>query len=379
MDGVLIRPGGYHRALQDTVAWVGRALGYRQVSLLQEDIDLFEAVGVTSEWDSSAICMALLLLRAWEHFPDLALPSDLAGRYPEPHSLQPPDFQPFYRLLENSPNPDASPLQRAGLLLLGNGTDHSPEQARLIREILGEARAIQRSLTHRIFQELVLGSRVFADTYHLPPILGTEGYLSRYDLPLLSSGPQAALHAWLAEDGNRAAIFTNRPSLRPDSSTGTPEAEIGARVAGMEELPIVGFGALSWLAEQRGLENQAYLKPSPVHVLAATWMALQPIPPEIAPEKRVVEALNASLRAVAGVRDHGWQELSGARLCVFEDSVRGLRSALSARDVLAALGIPVQISLCGISDSPPKQHSLSNFGAAVFPTVGAALSSCGVI
>ena len=44
LDGVLLEPRGYHRALRETVTLVGQWLGYRRVTLTPEDIELFESV-----------------------------------------------------------------------------------------------------------------------------------------------------------------------------------------------------------------------------------------------------------------------------------------------------------------------------------------------
>jgi hypothetical protein len=43
------------------------------------------------------------------------------------------------------------------------------------------------------------------------------------------------------------------------------------------------------------------------------------------------------------------------------------------------MDIRFDIELCGITDSRPKQEALSDFGAAVFPSLSAALSAWGVI
>ena len=74
MDDVLLMPGAYHRALQQTVRLVAAALGYGELNLSQGDIQAFEAAGVYSEWDTSAICAALMLENAWTFDPAIQLP-----------------------------------------------------------------------------------------------------------------------------------------------------------------------------------------------------------------------------------------------------------------------------------------------------------------
>ena len=45
MDGVLLEPGGYHKALTETVRLIGESLGYKNVELTPADIAAFEAAG----------------------------------------------------------------------------------------------------------------------------------------------------------------------------------------------------------------------------------------------------------------------------------------------------------------------------------------------
>ncbi|RMD92033.1 MAG: hypothetical protein D6814_17515, partial [Calditrichaeota bacterium] len=71
MDGVLLTPVGYHKALKQTVERVGQMLGFAGVELTTEEIAAFEAAGVTSEWDTAAICSALLLGEAIRQQPNV--------------------------------------------------------------------------------------------------------------------------------------------------------------------------------------------------------------------------------------------------------------------------------------------------------------------
>jgi hypothetical protein len=74
MDSVLLTPMGYYRALQETVRLVAAALGYTGRHLTRDEIEGFEAAGVTSEWESSAICACLFLRQAWRAGIDIDLP-----------------------------------------------------------------------------------------------------------------------------------------------------------------------------------------------------------------------------------------------------------------------------------------------------------------
>jgi beta-phosphoglucomutase-like phosphatase (HAD superfamily) len=364
MDGVLLEPAGYHRALQETVAQVGQLLGYGRVQLDAQDITAFEAAGVASEWDSAAICAALLLVNLWPVHPALRLPVAVGAPVIAPHATPPPDFRPFIGALARPDLRDMPPLRRAEVLLCTSGTLNG-DQRRALEKILRTARQMDGSLTHRLFQELVLGSRTFAETYDLAPALDVESFLSRYDRPTLSPSTGDRLARWLEAPQHRAAIFTGRPSRAPARRAGAPEAEIGARRAGVESLPIVGLGGLGWLADRRGCEPEALLKPSPVHTLAALRRA---------GGDTLVNALEASAAlAIEGQADAFWATLRRAQVYVFEDTVPGLRSIVAARDLLAQAGVPIQTRLFGVAARAEKRQALEAAGAAVTPDLAAAL------
>ena len=95
MDDVLLEAHGYHRALQDTVSFIAISLGYENVYLTPDDITTFEAAGVTSEWDSSAICACLLLKEAWSIDPGLELPTLIPQAPVALLDIEAPDFNSF--------------------------------------------------------------------------------------------------------------------------------------------------------------------------------------------------------------------------------------------------------------------------------------------
>lgn len=367
IDGVVLEPHAYHRAFQKSVAIMGHLLGYRAVHLTPEDIVTFEAAGVFSEWDSSAICAALMLEKLWDRHPALTLPPTPDSPSLPVHDSAPPDFQAFSRSLAQVHLQASPPLERAERLLLDKSRSRTPAQRHTIENILRKARGIDGSLTHRIFQELVLGSRVFAETYGLRPCLDADSYLLRYDRPTLDRTVRERLLKWLADADHRVVLFTSRPSCSPDGCLGTPEAEIGAQTAGLETVPLLGLGGLSWLGARRSRDPGFFLKPSPVHALGALRLALGD-PLETALE-------TAAALVLDNQADHTWGALGGAEVHVFEDSVAGLKSMLAARDLLQDIGMPVNAHLLGITDSEAKQRALEAVGATVSPTLSVALQS----
>jgi hypothetical protein len=361
MDGVLLQPRGYHCALQETVLLIGKALGFENIHLYKKEIYAFEAAGITSEWDSSAICLGLMMREVWKHDPTKSVPRKLNPAHPTSNPLQLKDWRDFLYKLETIPAEAGTPRQRATILL----KEHlSKTQQEWIADLMGGAYEVQDSLTHRVFQELVLGSHTFQKTYGLSPWFNCKGYLKSYDRPLLSSKQVKALKRWLGKK-KRAAIFTNRPSRPPDDMFGTPEAEIGAKVVGLNHLPIVGLGDMIWLSTKRKQTVHDFLKPSPVHILTSLLQAK-----EISKKK----ALNSAANLVhKNLIDKVWQEFHGAKIYVFEDTMTGMKSALRAKELLCENDIQIKLTLVGIATAKEKQESLFGLGAQVYPDLGQAL------
>ncbi len=361
MDSVLLTPMGYYRALQETIRLVAIALGYAGRNLTRDEIEWFEAAGVTSEWESSAICACLMLRRAWQSGLNVELPDAPPLPVVEPNGLDWPDLAAFFQDLAGA-DPEGTSLTRAEALLLE--TEPRPERAARFQQLLRSSRRIAGSLTHRLFQELALGSTGFQETYRLKPHLHSPSYLFEFDQSNLPPAHLAHLLAWLDHPDQHAVIFTNRPSAPPDGFFDTPEAELGRQVVGLDPVPIIGGGGTGWLASRHGLDTEAYMKPSPVHALAALAMLAT---------KDQTQALLAAHELVSGNRHPAFARLHGAQVFVFEDLVKGLRSARAARDHLAEHGIQIELFLLGISDGGPKRDKLESWGVDVYDDISSAL------
>ncbi len=365
MDNVLLHPEGYRRALKDTVKGLSATLGYEPIDLQDEQIEEIEACGVTSEWEMSAIIGARLLLdtdRRAGHHP--SLPDQLPLDPPIEDGTPPPDVLGIFREI-SSRSASTSALDCASATLLDQTPDASPSTAKAARDLLDHART-PRTVTFRTIQELVLGSEAYERTYQLPATLGIDSYLERYDQSHLDVATRARLTAWLGTEGHGAAIFTNRPNAPPVGHEDTPEAEIGADLVGLGQLPIVGSGDMGWLAAHEKERMYAFLKPSPVHGLAALQCALG---------REKESALRSALRiSRGGATDlDSWAELAGAQVILFEDSDRGMSSLLAAQSLLASAGLPFHLALKGIARNEVKRQALATIGSEVFPSLNEAL------
>jgi hypothetical protein len=371
MDDVLLEAHGYHRALQDTVSFIGTSLGFEKVNLKPEDIAAFEASGVTSEWDSSAVCMALMFDKIWSVDPGRQLSTSPSAKPVAPIGIEPPDFNKLATAMGDPSLKSLYPRERAERLMIGGDYHRSESQKRMISEILHNARHINRSITHRVFQELILGSNEFNRSYQLKPYFKTESYLSKFDQPTLSHEDNYRLNKWLQQPGHSGVIMTNRPSRAPDGFFCTHEAEIGAKLVGLEILPIAGYGGLSWLSQIREQGLEAYIKPSPLHALTALRLAIG---------DTLKQALHTTAYfALENQVDESWKQLEFAQVAVFEDTPSGIESLIRAKKYLESVGIQINIQLFGISTNYTKRISLQRSEASLYHSLSSALHASGIL
>jgi hypothetical protein len=261
-------------------------------------------------------------------------------------------------------------LQRTERALV-NPARHSSEQRAVLSSLVQDAHRFEDSLTHQIFQQLVLGSHQFTQTYHEDPFFETEGYLYTHDEPSLSPQETKKLKKWLEDEFHLAAVFTNRPCLAPGDFFDTPEAEIGLKVVDLEELPIIGHGSLGWLSKQHGLPDEYLLKPSPVHVLATLIRAVG-----FGHKESLLMAGELVLKESTEIE---LDFLDRAIVRTFEDAQKGIESTKSTKEFLSTIGIEIEIHLYGITRSEIKSRALQESGALVFSSLGKALNHAGVL
>lgn len=372
LDGVLLEPHGYHQALIDSVKLIGQSLGYPEAKPGAQDIATFEAAGITSEWDSAAACTALMLIHRWQEGEIKALPERISARHATIPGLEAPDFGAFARSLKRTAAQALPPAQRLEKAILEKFRWLSHSQIEVIQRLLSNATNAHGSVTHRTFQELVLGSHEYEKVYPYPAALDTNSYLDRYDHANLSLAEQAMLQQWLVLEQHMAAILTLRPSKPPGEEVfSTPEAEFGARLSGLKDVPIAGYGGLIWLGKLRNLDPRRLGKPSPVHALAAL---------RLAGGEGLQSALKSSAQLALDEFDDGkWAKFDGAQVNVFEDSANGVRSAVAAQEVLAKINVHVNLIMFGIAANREKQKSLEAVQAEIVPSLPRAFRSAGVI
>ena len=384
IDSVLVDPRGYLRALQDGVAHFTERIGVGSHPPTENEVRTCEAMGLTSEWDSGATCVAALLVERMRAEPDLQLPDTwpeaIEALAAHPHPLPHPDY--------------AALAQRVGALI-----DEDTTTAEAARRTLGEMareanlpavtsaalEALVATLlehTHdfyqapftRHFQHLAVGSDAIDATYGVAPDFESPAYLLSYDVPLLS--PESLAHVnELAADGAGVALYTARPSLPPADITVSPrgyspEAEMARELVGMERYPLIGLGSVRWLAGRTGGLVDQFVKPSPVQALAAIAAAAGAA--ECGRESVALQA-GYSL-AVEGTLLPPLSDLAATTVHVFEDTVGGIGAVERAVELLQEAGCAVECCAYGIVASPgAKGVRMAEHGVRQFKTVNEAL------
>ncbi|MCX8025039.1 MAG: hypothetical protein N3A60_07540, partial [Thermanaerothrix sp.] len=285
LDGVLIQPGGYRRALRDTINdWASRMGLEQDLAPTEEEIAILEAQGVTSEWDMIPFSLALIVEAWWKTHPDSNLPGDLVqaitimGQHTR-NDVSRPEFRWAFTALGDQ-RVMGSPLVEG---LLSRKEDQWVKerfprlsQHPLLEILFSSTRDISKHLPNRDFQVRVLGSRTFEATYHLGAPFATQSYLATWDRPLADKG---LLNEVLRRGSGLGSVITARPSRSPLPAPSrqvgySPEAEIAVGLIELDGVPVVGHGALTYVAEHLGIHAEQLLKPSPFQALAAIMAAL---------------------------------------------------------------------------------------------------------
>ena len=385
LDGVLISPGGYNAALKAAVNHFARRMGLAEAAPDDSAIETFAVHGIGLEWDSSAICLGALMLELWKADRGLRLAGDIARMLSAIAARRPTqpviDYKALaLRVAHATPPGGHAPL--TALRLLSDEAnafergDRLREMQDALRQVLSATRDADLSPTMRVIQHFTLGSSRYTEVYGQPAQFETISLLDEFDRPTLSERECRALESSMRREGRRAAAYTLRLSRPLDVPTNgvefAPEAEIALETAGMAWLPLVGYGQVRWLAAQHQCAADAFVKPSPVHALAAIGRA-------------VGGGDRESLEAAFDLWDSGQvnELLLGLRerpltLHVFEDTAGSVRGVCEAATLLCAHGFQAECRAYGIASSPEREAALRGSGVAVYTRLEPALRAAGL-
>ena len=345
MDGVLLEARGYHRALQETVRLAGKHLSLDDIHLTQGQIHTFESIGISSEWHSSALCMAFLKIQLISGIPSptLALEALFSAIQAQPMAL---------------------PASQRSLAAIRTLCKEYGVPAKAIESLIADSQNIAQSPTMQMFQELVLGSEVFQTRYGIPPQFNSQSYLAVYDLPLLTPEHSNRIMSRLDAEDYGAAIMTNRPSSGPAGFAGSPEAEMGMELVHLPEIPLIGYGEISWLANHIKADSGTLNKPHAIHALAAIFSSIG-----MDKEESLITAVMTPKEWPVEIGE----KLQDSSITVFEDTPAGLHSVQQAGRTLRQAGVRVRIDPIGIATDKAKKTALESQGAQIFSDINTAL------
>ena len=376
VDGVLVDHRAYRASVRKTTAYFSQRLGLGDLHAVPGDdvLDVFESQSITVEWDTDAIIAAALLLERLR--ADAAAPKRKAKTASLPAD--------FWEALDHLPAPKARANGHANALdvaalarRVGQAMQRAELPARaalrlftadvqaddrlptatvlpLLEHLLADVYNIDRSPAMQIHQNHVLGDKQYEHYYQLPPRVTGEPLLLELDRPMLAPDTRDALLARREAGEVFPVIYTARPSLAPVEAGPyhrgfTPESEIARAQVGLEAVPAMGFGKMSWLAPQMRRLGSELVKPSPVHGMAAIAAART---------GQEVEAIKAALAVERG--DHLRYPLTacaGQAVHVFEDSPSSLRAVTRGVEMLNRQGLRLTLTRHGVAPAGSPKHT----------------------
>ena len=386
LDGVMVQPLGYRAAVRATVNHFAGRMGLPDMAPEDHTVAIFEAQGITCEWDMIPITLSILMEAAAQHTGE-ALEADtfeeaceqIRNRQVKDLSL---DYAPFLRQLGQYMKPGEAPAETLLALCQGeNGNHLFPHLSRrVLRDLLKHTRRPAHSRTTHLFETYVLGDQVFAEAMRMEPGVKTGSLLEQYDRPLLSPSTRDQLME-AAASGLRMAVYTARPSI-PTLPWGggseplavfAPEAEMALALVGIQALPVIGSGQMGELAVRLGEHEDRMAKPAPYHALAAVAAACLD---DRSAALAWVERIFLAIEQDAGLTGDEHSCLPDVlTLHIFEDSPSGIRGVKQAAQILRRLGIEVNVCLWGISEHPEKRAALASVGAELFPDINQAIKA----
>ncbi len=364
VDGVLIHPEGYKVALRRTIDYFATLMGRPLIHFTDDEISIFEACGLTNEWDSAAFAVGMMLTQTLAEHPNLqadTLEGTFANIRQSTNTYSRPDFVSHVRqVAARNPNGDAPTPHALAYLQASANYPFLPL-------FLGDIYSLDTPTT-RIQQVHTLGSDGFSQTYDMPAPFESESTLLVYDVPLLSETSKAALFNWREHPDHDFVVFTARPSLPPRDADCSPigyapEGDFAVELLSFHEVPLIGAGRMQWLASQYQRTPGEYIKPYPVQALAAIGAAIS---------GQEAESLHAAAILFEQKRLTGpLSQLTHqpSRVTVFEDSTGGIRATRLAVELLREAGIEIEFQAIGVSPHADKQAALRQVASRVVDNI----------
>jgi hypothetical protein len=391
VDGVLLKPYGYRASFRATINYLTQRMKLGDLAPDEEVNFLCESLGITNEWDMTALSLACLFDAILDgNHQGFHLPGDVlqACDAISENKFTIPTEVDYRRVIQKVGANYQTGLAPAEIALILNQNPNHPAlfpnlmDHPILENLLGCTRDVFNCTATRIFQNFTLGSEEFRNTYQIPACFDTPSLLLTMDRRLISDEMRdRLLLLWRRRDLALVA-YTARPSLPPrgvnPSRVGyAPEAEFALKVLEVEEIPLVAYGRLQYAADLDGLPIDALVKPSPVQAIGAILAALGMNEDE-AMHTAIGIAQEAGLPLVAGASrrlpvPRDLLPVDPIQVHVFEDAPSGFRAGKLAVEMLNQVGITSTLHCWGVTQSQVKQVALKVDAEKVFEHIDQAL------
>ena len=244
----------------------------------------------------------------------------------------------------------------------------------LIRELLFQTNNPIISKITAYFQNLILGDILFEEIILSVAKVKTDSYLSLFDKKNLDEYSRTRILDLIRQKRIYCSAITARPTgISLDNGNDDyyfPEGELGLKTVGLDQMPVIGFGTVTYLATLMGKTGEYYLKPSPIHALAAILAAVgySDIDSVMFAHQMMSEPTDPKNKERLDELFYGETEIS-----IFEDSTGGIRSVNQLSNWLNQMGYPVIVHLYGITQDEYKAKALIKENAAIYEDINAAL------
>jgi hypothetical protein len=382
VDGVLVYDRAYRAGVIAVLDYFGSLLGRSSPVIDEIAIETFHAHGYTNEWDICPFGVGILLIETLARSSATRLVAAPPLEFLRQIRAVEQAREPFEQYLDQTDRGAGTPSARALAVLLSAadrliGDEHNRRLAQAcVRELLADPYDLANALTTQLFQEHVLGSTAYEETYGLRARFDLPSLLYTEDRPALLAAGKRTIDRLSQAGRAHVCVYTARPSLPPSDApdrwtpraTGySPEAELAVSLVDLLDYPLMAMGRMLWLAQQLDRPVETLTKPAPIQALAAIAAALT---------KREAASLTAAYRLAAhGELAEPFASLRGQPVDVWvvEDAVPGLHAARRAIDLLRTFDIDARLHGLGIATGGPKAAALQPWCEISVPDVNAAI------
>ena len=382
VDGVLVYDHAYRAAVIAALDYFGGLLGRSSPVIAAATIEAFHAHGYTNEWAICPFGVGILLIETLARSPATRLVAAPPIEFLRQIQAGDQARVPFESYLDQTDRIAGKPSVRALAALLSAadrriGDDHHRALGQaFVRELLADPYDLAQTITTQIFQEHVLGSAAYEETYgqrarfDLPSLLHTE------DRPALLAAGQRTIDQLSQASRAQVCIYPARPRrppidapdrAAPRAAGYSLEAELAVRLVDLQAYPLTAMGRMLWLAQRLQHPVESLTKPAPVQALAAIAAALT--------KREAASLTNAYRLAAHGELTEPFASLRGqwVDVWVVEDAVPGLHAARGAIDRLRTFGIDAHLHGLGIANGGPKAAALQPLCEIIAPNVNVAV------